>query len=499
MPTSSAYAGAMLALTVLSVILTGVCAVFAYPHWKEWRERTKRELQGGATRVRSPFVPLGAAFILLFTSSAVFAGVWLYLWLHAAHPNLYWGAFTVLLLAVVALWWLLTYTAKRALDDARTLRSKVAETNAQVSKLKNDLVEEQRGFQQMVLKKDQECSDKLTTAHAIGEQYKAERDEARHRVGECDQKVLALNDELAALKSGTVVRTDAPPNGELPVELEPTRGRSDKMFLKVTNKGERQQFYAQCSILSNPESPKLETVFDLGWESGIDKLSLVREQTGNLLLATAWDDRDPAHHHDAGLAGMGLQKLTGVIFREIEPERWRKYEKVNLPSYRLRITVFGQQTQTSTSQEYILRPGRSCALEMSPVGDQDYGELFAPLQVEAFQLARELREWLKFLGPRPLIDKAKYPETPDGVQQFVKDQWAIESPWSERLTFGYASRFADRVVNIGHRFRERNVISPNFVLQNQGMAVNDVAQVERIIEGLKLTAIRLEADGGVNK
>ena len=191
-PTSTAYLGAMLAIALIGTVATVLSAFFAYPHWKEWRERTKRELQGGAKRApRSPFIPLGAAFIILFTASAVFAGVWLYLWLHAAHPTLYWSFFSVLSSAVVGLWWLLTYTATKALEDANTLRSEVArvtqetadqlrraneindrllkraeefgaDASAEALKLRKNLVEEQRGFQEMVLKKDQECAEKLS-------------------------------------------------------------------------------------------------------------------------------------------------------------------------------------------------------------------------------------------------------------------------------------------------------------------------------------------------
>ena len=429
----------MLALTVLSVAFGGLCALFAYPQWSEWREKRKQSPRVGAMRARSIFVPLGVASVALFTISAVFLGEWLYLRFYSVYPRTCWGILLLVLAALLGAWWLLARNVSDAVEDAKTLRDSVAVHEAEVYKWKVEY----------------------------------EKKSLEHR-------------ELQAATQITQPAT------VLSVEFEPTKGRSAEMFLKVTNKGGRQEFYAQCTILSNPVSPKLEAAFNLGWESGIDKLPLVREQTGNLLIATAWDDRDPDHRHEAGFAGMGLQKLTGVIFREIEPERWRKYEKVNLPSYRLRIAVFGQKTQTSKSQEYILKPGTSCALEMSPIGvDGDSEALFTTLQTEVFRLAQELRSFLDDIGPRPKFDRSPGDgnDTPARLGNLANNT-ALAVPWLERLRHEYAARFADRVTSVVHRLGAEGV--PIMDFEQRVGAVDDEKDVRDIAGQLPALAIKLD-------
>lgn len=256
----------------------------------------------------------------------------------------------------------------------------------------------------------------------------------------------------------------------------------------VTNKGPEQQFYAQCNILENPESPKLQTVFDLGWEGDINikTLFLNREQIGKLLIAAAGEDR--THN----FSWMTLRALGG---ENVELERWERGEWNTELSYRLRITVFGLTTKTSKSQEFILRPGTSCALEMVAI-TEDHGErgLLSPLQLEAFQLARELREFLKNMGPRPAVDISGDKDA-NTLEKIRKINVAVQ-PWLARLVNTYRADFEDRVVKVIVRLAAENL--RDFALDAAVKMPSNEKKIIEIAERLSLLAVKLDFAGDRN-
>lgn len=98
------------------------------------------------------------------------------------------------------------------------------------------------------------------------------------------------------------------------------------------------------------------------------------------------------------------------------------------------------------------------------------GAILTPLQREAFQLSRELRVWMEKLGPRP------------------RD--AAEGDWATRLTFGYANRFAERVVKLAYRFAEQNV--RDFVLEGATGVISE-GQVADIARRIQVLAAQMDA------
>jgi hypothetical protein len=81
--------------------------------------------------------------------------------------------------------------------------------------------------------------------------------------------------------------------------------------------------------------------------------------------------------------------------------------------------------------------------------------LFSSLQVEAFQLAKELRGFMQELGPRPTVhDKSAFENTPDGVEKHLNAVMALDRPRDLKLQNAYAAQFAGRVKSIRFRFGE---------------------------------------------
>jgi hypothetical protein len=322
---------------------------------------------------------------------------------------------------------------------------------------------------------------RLNTQHE-SEEFRSRqiRDTAIAEARTTKERITELETQLAGAKKHIVTPPEA-----LPVELQPTKGPSDRQFLIVTNKGTRQRFHAQCIVLDHSASV-VKTTFDLGWESGVKLISLEPEETRKLLIAKAWDDRD--HHLDY----MALCEPTAPdVWRNIETERWDSRYKPDV-QYRLEIKIFGENTQACRSQQFIVRPGTGSALEMLPVLGADNADrsqhksLFDPLQIEAFQLARELREWMKELGPRlPARTEDEDPE------DYLKRQFALDGEWSTKFTFGYRNRFADRVVNLACRFAE-NGAPRDFTLEGARHVISE-DQVADIARRLQLLAAQIDA------
>jgi hypothetical protein len=108
-----------------------------------------------------------------------------------------------------------------------------------------------------------------------------------------------------------------------------------------------------------------------------------------------------------------------------------------------------------------------------------------PLQREAFQLSRELREWMKELGPRPTLEKL------DGEDNrvYLKRVHPALDEWSNKFTFGYANRFGGKVVNLANRFAEKG--ARDFELE-RAQSVTNEDQVTGIINKLRQLALRVE-------
>jgi hypothetical protein len=140
------------------------------------------------------------------------------------------------------------------------------------------------------------------------------------------------------------------------VEFSPSEGQSDKMYLTITNRGPRQSFQAQCRILArrNDSNPPILRTYDLQWEYGGMALSLMPGQSGNLLIASADEDR---------ATDMEWMKLEAAVGQQPTESRWLRGTKTR-PEYDLEIKIIGQQSDRPQSHRFTLRAGSIRALEM---------------------------------------------------------------------------------------------------------------------------------------
>ena len=443
------------AFAVLTFILT---AIYGYHPWREARDR--RRAQRGADGVmtaRPVFIPLGTASVFLLLASGIFFEAWLYFSVKAAHPRLYWVYAALVSLAIFGVGNISSRLIGKLFEDGERARASGATA---IDYLKAEVARIEKSHRAEIAHKD------TFLAGASADTIKLQK-QLENKDAECEEK---LRTRTATQEAADV----------LAVGLEPTVGKSDKMFLKVTNKGPEQQFYAQCSILENPESPKLQTVFDLGWEGSVSikTISLNREQVGKLLIAAAGEDRV------RNFSWMTLRALGG---ENIELERWEKGGRNTGLSYRLRITVFGVTTKTSKSKGFILRPGQSCALEMVAIACEDgKPSLLNPLQLEIFELARELRDFLKKMGPRP----AAHISTDETTLENIRKANAAIQPWLLRLTNTYAAEFADRVQKVIHRLAAENLTDAD--LDAAASVPNNETKILGIAERLQLLEVKLD-------
>lgn len=431
--TISAYAS--VGCFVAAVVFGSIGAIYGYHPWREAVERRKAQRNAAVpvrTR-RSAFVWWSTATVFLLIASSVFAEAWLYFGIMTYHPRLYLVYAATIILAVIGFGAFVGNTVDRVLQDNESARADLKLSLDEVIALNGQLSN-----------KDAECTEKLR----------------------------------AVIRSGG-------PNEPLAVELEPTRGKNDKQFLVVTNKGQKQDFHAQCQLLEDFNGRRILRSYQLSWENGAIRGPLSRDESGNLVIAIAGQDRQNELNYIA------LQTMSGGRWERLEFERWNFGEKPTDIKFRLNITVIGEETQTSKSQDFIVRPGTSCALEMFPPESEPSptSDLFSPLQLEAFQLARDLRAFLDGLGPRPTVDKATFPETPDGVYGFVRATMAVERPWLNRLHHEYVVQFDSRVDNILHRLAAESL--RDFALEAAAKAVGDENGILEIAERLPLLAIRL--------
>ena len=79
--------------------------------------------------------------------------------------------------------------------------------------------------------------------------------------------------------------------------------------------------------------------------------------------------------------------------------------------------------------------------------------LFTPLQMEAFQLARDIRTFLRKHRPRPIGDPSINDGTTVGMMLFHADQTGKQGRWRERLIGEYDEQLKGRVLSLRNRFR----------------------------------------------
>jgi hypothetical protein len=112
--------------------------------------------------------------------------------------------------------------------------------------------------------------------------------------------------------------------------------------------------------------------------------------------------------------------------------------------------------------------------------------LFSPLQVEAFQLAKDLREFFIGLGPRPVLEKNPQNRTDGPIERAFEFLEEKQGPWNQKLTHGYSLHFADRVYRMKHQLGEVGLSNRLFDdIENMGILnVSNIPDLAREIDRL---------------
>jgi hypothetical protein len=112
--------------------------------------------------------------------------------------------------------------------------------------------------------------------------------------------------------------------------------------------------------------------------------------------------------------------------------------------------------------------------------------LFEPLQLEAFRLAKEMREFVANADPLPGLDA-------DGLEKEKLRQLNLRGEWREKLRDGYRLRFRERQEKLLFKFRANGIRTDNPV----GQTLSPRLPIEKEIpwEAALLTAIAHRVDG----
>lgn len=74
--------------------------------------------------------------------------------------------------------------------------------------------------------------------------------------------------------------------------------------------------------------------------------------------------------------------------------------------------------------------------------------VFSQLQIDAFSLASEIRDFLEEIGPKPIANPEAYKDSPNQVMASIIGTNRVVSPWMDRLTNRFGKDFAPRVKEI---------------------------------------------------
>jgi hypothetical protein len=110
-------------------------------------------------------------------------------------------------------------------------------------------------------------------------------------------------------------------------------------------------------------------------------------------------------------------------------------------------------------------------------------KLVTPLQIEAFQLTKELRNFVDEMGDKPDVSSKDFPDTRDGQYDFIVRRQSIQEPWRLKFKSLYNSRFAARVQRIVQQFGI-NGIQRTFLDTCVRVGIEDDADAQQLIESI---------------
>jgi hypothetical protein len=142
----------------------------------------------------------------------------------------------------------------------------------------------------------------------------------------------------------------------LNVQLTPSGGKGDRMYLQVKNLDKQQIFHAQCRILHrrNDPNPQRLLTLDLNWErNGNRELEIHNVEICSLYLAHAGQD----HANE-------IEWIEIVGHPESVQSQWAIGNVEPLPEYEVEIIIFGSESKEPYSEQFVICAGRECAIEM---------------------------------------------------------------------------------------------------------------------------------------
>ncbi len=149
---------------------------------------------------------------------------------------------------------------------------------------------------------------------------------------------------------------ESPPSAEMihavHVELTPSQGQADRMYLEVENFGEKQTFHAQCRVLArrNDPNPQRLLTLDLGWvRNKARELEIRRGETCSLYVARAGQGRP----------SRDIEWIEIVGSPERVQSQWAIGQVTPLPEYDVEIVIFGGENQQPYSEKFTIRAGRN--------------------------------------------------------------------------------------------------------------------------------------------
>jgi hypothetical protein len=77
--------------------------------------------------------------------------------------------------------------------------------------------------------------------------------------------------------------------------------------------------------------------------------------------------------------------------------------------------------------------------------------MFSPLQIEALALRKALIDFRNEVGPEPIPDRQRYPNTPDGEAMWLTAYHQAIVPWKAKLSSGYELRFKGQARKLHHQ------------------------------------------------
>jgi hypothetical protein len=184
-----------------------------------------------------------------------------------------------------------------------------------------------------------------------------------------------------------------------------------------------------------------------------------------------------------GLVCLGLSVAAPPVLHLIERYRMKRIIKTsqeNLPAW------------SGFESEQVWRESIAFQNKLIELGRSIDGVL-NPIQIDAIRLATDLRKFTASVGPRPVVDKSKFPSTQQGIIDHLREVHRVLDPWEEMVRAKYELDFQDRVEELRKRFAAEGLPSDSLREEVCG------ADVRRLIESIASELWRLASKFGAKE